>query len=158
MTLIYETNNFIVEAVDKPHITREEGGHIKIVPKTKVVNRQQLKPKEAIELMRLTIVVGEAITIAMKKRGIDIGRINYQDNGNWSVFSPEGPYLHIHIYGRAKDAKIQKYGEAISLPKRETGFYENFKPLNEEDIKEIRKNIILILKKPKYKDSNWKLT
>ena len=157
MTPIYETQNFIVEAVDKPHVSREEGGHIKITPKVRVINRQELSPKQAIELMRLTIIVGQAMTTIMKKRGVDIGRINYQDNGNWSVFSSEGPYLHIHLYGRAKNAKIQKYGEALSLPLRETGFYENFKPLNEEDIKEIRKSIISILKKPKYKDSNWKL-
>ena len=158
MTLIYETKNFTVESFDKPHVSREEGGHIRIIPKVRMLNRQELSPKQAIELMRLTIVVGQAMTATMKKRGIDIGRINYQDNGNWSVFKPEGPYLHIHLYGRAKNAKIQKYGESMSLPRRETGFYENFKPLNEEDIKEIRKSIILILKKPKYKDSNWKLT
>ncbi|MFA6119695.1 MAG: hypothetical protein WC688_07265, partial [Parachlamydiales bacterium] len=85
-----------------------------------------------------------------------IGRINYQDNGNWSVFKPEGPYLHIHLYGRAKSAKIQKYGDAVYLPQRETGFYDKFEPLNDGDIAEIKKQIEEISKQEKYQDSNWK--
>ena len=157
--LIYETENFVVEAVEEPHITRRDGGHIKIIPKVRVVDRQQLSPKQAIELMRLTIVVGEAMTIVMNKRGVDIGRINYHDSGNWSVFKPEGPYLHIHLYGRAKSAKIQKWREALHMPLREKNqkFYEKNEPLNEGDIKEIRKEIEIIMKKDKYNDKNWRI-
>jgi hypothetical protein len=91
----------------------------------------------------------------MNNRGVDIGRINYQDNGNWSVFKPEGPYLHIHLYGRAKSAKIQKYGDATNFPQRETGFYDENEPLNDSDIAEIKKQIEEISKQEKYQDSNW---
>ena len=157
MAFIYETKNFIVEAPDKPHITRTDGGHIKITPKTKVLDRTELSPELAIELMRLTMIVGEAMTIAMNNQGIDIGRINYQDNGNWSVLKPEGPYLHIHLYGRAKSAKINKWGDACYFPQRETEFYDNFESLNENDIKEIQKQINIILNKEKYQDKNWGL-
>ena len=157
MVKIYETKNFITEAVDKPHVTRTDGGHIKIYPKKRLADRTELSPKLAIELMRLTMVVGEAMAVGMNNRGIDIERINYQDNGNWSVFKPEGPYLHIHLYGRAKSAKIQKYGDALHMPQRETGFYDKCEPLNAGDIKEIRKQIEMILKKDKYKDSLWNL-
>ncbi|NCB21134.1 MAG: hypothetical protein EOM88_04455 [Clostridia bacterium] len=45
-----------------------------------MVDRQALEPKLAIELMRLTIVAGEAMTTAMNRRGVDIGRINYYNN------------------------------------------------------------------------------
>ena len=72
--------------------------------------------KKAIELMRLLIIVGEAMTIVLTKNGIDIGRINYQDNGNWGVFKKEGPYKHFHLYGRAKSAVRQKYGQACHFP------------------------------------------
>lgn len=157
MAFIYETKNFIVEAPDKPHITRTDGGHIKITPKVKVLDRTELSPKLAIELMRLTMIVGEAMATGMNNRGIDIGRINYQDNGNWSVFDPTGPYLHIHLYGRAKSATIQKYGDAGYFPQRNTGFYDNFEPLNDEDIKEIQKQIQIISKEEKYQDKNWNL-
>ncbi|MDD5162768.1 MAG: hypothetical protein PHD95_01020 [Candidatus ainarchaeum sp.] len=159
MSLIYETADFIVEAVDSPHITRADGSHIRIQPKKKVLDRQALTPKQAVELMRLTVLIGEAMTKALKRRGIDIGRINYQDNGNWSVFNPEGPYLHIHLYGRAKSAKIQLYGQACNFPHRQEHpeFYEQNEPLNKEDIKEIQKEIGKLLKTEKYKIANWKL-
>lgn len=149
MLHIHESKNFIVEAREKPHITRTDGGHIVIRPKREgIVDRQGLTAEEAAELMELTIVVGKAMAIALNNRGIDIGRINYHDMGNWSVFKPEGPLLHIHLYGRAKSAKIQKYGDAMHLPHRKTGFYDNFKPLNDEDVKEIKKEIDLILTEP----------
>jgi diadenosine tetraphosphate (Ap4A) HIT family hydrolase len=155
MALIYETEDFIVEAPEKPHITRADGGHIKIKPKERLVDRQSLSPKQAIELMRLTMVVGEAMTVVLNARGIDIGRINYQDNGNWSVFKPKGPYLHVHLYGRAKSAKIQKYGDACHFPQRDTGFYEDYEPLNEGDISAIQDHIREILNQDKYQDRNW---
>lgn len=155
--LIYETNNFIIEAVEAPHISREDGGHIKISPKVKVVDRTQLSSELAIEAMRLTMVVGEAMVTVLNKRGIDVGRVNYQDNGNWSVFAPEGPYFHIHLYGRAKSAKVQKWGDACYFPQRKTGFYDSFQPLNEDDVVGIREEIKRILKQPKYQDKAWGL-
>src|SRR5688572_2513879 len=99
MALIYESRNFIVASADRPLIDREDGGHIIIEPKRKIVDRQQLKASEAIEFMRLTLIVGEAMKTVLSAHGITIGRINYQDNGNWSVLKPEGPHFHLHIYG-----------------------------------------------------------
>jgi len=157
MSQIYQTENFIVESAEKPHVTRTDGGHIRIFPKDRLVDRTQLSPKLAIELMRLTMLVGEAMTAGLNNRGIDVGRINYQDNGNWSVFTPEGPFLHIHLYGRAKSAKIHKWGDACHFPHRETGFYDKFEPLNGDDILEIQKQIEILLKQDKYKSKEWGL-
>ncbi len=157
--LIFETENFLVKAAEKPHITRTDGGHIVIIPKIRLADRTQLSPKLAIELMRLTMISGEAMVTAMNKRGVDIGRINYQDSGNWGVKKPEGPYLHISLYGRAKSAKVQKWGESLNLPLREINpqFYEKNEPLNEGDIKEIKSQIKIVLKKGKYADKNWSI-
>jgi diadenosine tetraphosphate (Ap4A) HIT family hydrolase len=154
---IYQTENFIVEAPGFPHVTRTDGGHIKVSPKIKVVDRTQLTPRLATELMRLTMVAGEAMATALNERGIDIGRINYHDDGNWTVFKPEGPYLHIHLYGRAKSAKIEKWGDAIFSPQRSTGFYDGFEPLNQEDVAAIKKEIESIFSREKYSDKNWGL-
>jgi len=154
---IFQTKNFIVESVEKPHVSRMDGGHIKISPKVRLVDRTKLSPELAIELMRLTMVTGKAMITALNQRDIDVGRINYQDNGNWSVFKPEGPYLHIHLYGRAKSAKVHKWGDACYFPQRETGFYDSFEPLNDGDIEEIKKQIESILKEDKYQDQNWHL-
>jgi len=157
MAQIYQTNNFIVKVVEKPHVTRIDGGHIVVRPRNSLLDRTKLEPIMAIELMRLTMLMGEAMAIGLNNRGIDIGRINYQDNGNWSVFKPEGPYLHVHIYGRAKSAKIQKYGDACYFPHRDTGFYDKFEPLNKDDILEIKKQIKRLEKESKYQLSNWQL-
>ncbi|MFH1649864.1 MAG: hypothetical protein ABIA93_04910 [Candidatus Woesearchaeota archaeon] len=159
MALIYESENFIVESFETPHVDRDDGGHIKIYPKVKVLDRQHLSAKKAVELMRLTVVVGQAMTDVMRKHGVDIGRINYQDMGTWGVFKPEGPYLHIHVYGRAKGAKYQKYGDACFLPKRSENpeFYARFKPLNADDVKDIHDEIVRLLKEKKFSDKEWGL-
>jgi diadenosine tetraphosphate (Ap4A) HIT family hydrolase len=149
MRLIYKTKEFNVVAAEKPLIDRKEGGHIVIYPNIRSVDRTQLEPKKAIKLMKLTMLIGKATTLGLKKRGINIGRINYQDNGNWNM------HLHIHVFGRARTAKIQKWREPVYFPPKKTGFYKGFKPLNKQDIAEIRKQIKILLKKPKYKDSEW---
>lgn len=155
MSLIFQTGNFLVEAPDQPLVTRTDGGHITITPKRRVADRTILEPGLAIELMFLTMLTGEAMTEGLRQRGIDIGRINYQDNGNWGVFKPGGPYLHYHLYGRAKNAVFQKYGEACWFPFRETGFYDSFEPLNKDDIEEIQNQIRLLLKQEKYQSRHW---
>jgi diadenosine tetraphosphate (Ap4A) HIT family hydrolase len=156
---ISETRNFIVEVPDFPLIDREDGGHLVIDPKLRVKDRQALSPEQAIELMRLTLIVGEAMTVALKSKDINIGRINYQDNGNWSVFNPEGPFLHIHLYGRATNAKTQRFGQSLYFPHKDEqpDFYSGVKPLNTEDAIAIRDEIEKLFALPKYSDQNWKL-
>lgn len=151
---ICETENFLIQAAARPFIDRAEGGHLYIFPKVPVRDRTQLSPKLAVEYMKISMVVGEALKSAMARRGVDIGIVNYQDMGNWGVFKPEGPTLHMQIYGRATTATIQKYGDAVQLPHRETGFYDSFKPLDEADIAEIRTDIEKLLQTDKYK-SAW---
>ena len=147
---IFETENFEIQAAARPFIDRAEGGHIYIFPKVPVRDRTQLSPALAIEYTKLSMVVGEALKSAMARRGVDIGIVNYQDMGNWGVFKPEGPTLHMQIYGRATTATIQKYGDAVNLPHRETGFYDSFRPLDSDDIREIRKDIETLLQSEKY--------
>ena len=157
--LISESKNFKVEVPDFPLIDREDGGHIVIDPKLKVRDRQELSAGLAIELMRLTMIVGEAMTTALTNRGVVIGRINYQDNGNWSVFKPDGPALHVHIYGRAKDAKIQRYGQSLFFPHKDEdpNFYLGLKPLNLDDIVAIREEMTRLFSLPKYANETWRL-
>lgn len=147
---IYETENFYIQAAKRPFVDRAEGGHLYLYPKVVVRDRTQLSPNLAIEYTKLSMIIGEALKSAMARRDVDIGIVNYQDMGNWGVDKPEGPSLHMQIYGRATTAAIQKYGEAVQLPFRETGFYDNFKPLDAEDIKEIRTDIEKLLQTDKY--------
>ena len=145
MAIIYETKNFVLESHEKPEIDRLEWGHIKISPKFMVEDRTQLSPSQAIELMRLTIIAGEAMKFAMRKIWVDIWRINYQDNGNWT------PHLHIHLYGRAKSAVMQKYGDPI-IP----GHKEQYIPLNPEDIERIQEEIEKLFTIERFSDDVWR--
>lgn len=155
MAFIYETENFEVVSHEKPFVSRLDGGHIKIVSKNRVEDRTKLTPKEAIELMRLTMLIGEAFQVAMNNMGVPVVKINYEDLGNWSFKTGEKSILHIQIFGRAENAVTQIFPEAVYLPARESGFYDNFEPLNEEDIKEIKKQISLLENTEKYKLENW---
>jgi diadenosine tetraphosphate (Ap4A) HIT family hydrolase len=146
MALIYETNNFEIVAPDKPHIDRFDGGHIVINPKVTVKDRTKLTMALGRELMRLSMVAGEAMSTALTQRGIDIGRINYQENGNWIE------ELHWHLYGRAKSAKLQPYGQALHFPKPEKEFYEGLEPLNAGDIEAIGAEIERLLQTEKYQE------
>ena len=156
--IIYETDSFIVCVPYKPHISREEGGHIKIRGKEKYfASRLDFSPKEAIEIMRLSMLISEAMIKGMKNRNINIEKINYQENGNWAFLRGAKPKFHIHLYGRTKESKVQIWGEALKLPNPDTDFYDNFKPFNDKDIEEIIKQIHLLENNEKYNLNNWNL-
>ena len=153
---IYETANFKVEVVPRPHVSREEGGHLRIKSKEKFFSsRMDFDSNEAKEVMRLSMMAGEALKRAMILRGIPIVRINYMEAGNWAAKSGKPFFFHIHVYGRAENAKIQIWPEAVQLPSRDTGFYDNFLPLDSDDIVELKKQFSMIEKEEKYRLSNW---
>lgn len=156
--VIYETENFVVAVPKVPHIPRTDGGHLWIRGKEKYFeSRTELNPKQAIEVMRLTMLLGEAMQIGMRNREINIDRINYQENGNWAYQKGMKPEFHIHLYGRTKDSKTQTWGEALKFPNKFTGFYDKFEGFNNEDIEEIKKQIIMLEKTEKYNIINWSL-
>ncbi len=157
--MIWETANFEVLADLHPLVDRDDGGHVVIQPRRRIRSRQDLSPEQAIEFIRLTLIVGEAMTLGLSKQGVPIGRINYQDSGNWSVFKPEGPFFHYHLFGRSLEARHQKYGEALHFPHRDRHpeVYEHLKPLNEQDQEAIRSEIKRLMKKEIYCDKNWGL-
>jgi len=146
MARIYETTHFTLESHEHPEIDRLEWGHIKINPKRPVKDRTWLNPEEAIELMRFTIVAGKAMMAGMKQQGVEIGRINYQDNGNWK------PELHIHLYGRATTATIQRYWDPL------TPWHQpSFQALTPKDQEAIAKECDRLFALDEFQDSVWKL-
>ena len=155
--IIYETENFKVGVPAHPHVSREEGGHIWIMGKTHFSERYELSPRQATEVMRLTMLIGEAMIKGMKERGIDIIRINFQDNGNWAYLKGTEPTFHIHLYGRCMNTTVQTWGEALNFPDPDSGFYDNMIPFDDEDIIEIKKAINELENNDKYKLENWGL-
>ena len=147
--LIFESNHFNVITPEQPHVSRSDGGHLIINPKVAVEDRTHLPRELAIELMKLTMVAGAAMKTVLSGRGIDIGRINYQDNGNWRH------ELHVHLYGRARGATLQTYGHPLALPPTAAAFKAtmgNLEPLNAGDIAALKAEIERLLVTEKYRD------
>ena len=119
-----------------------------INPKVAVEDRTKLTREQAVELVKLTMVAGEAMKSVLTRRGIPIGRINYQDNGNWRH------ELHVHLYGRARSAKLQPWGTFLQLPPTPEAFARemgNLDPFSAEDATALREEIERLLTTEKYK-------
>jgi len=156
--IIYQTKSFSVERSPAPFVSREEGGHIRIFPKNRKVRCiNDLTPDEAIELIRLEMIVRESMIEAMNLRGVPVIWVNLEDLGNWAFKRNEDPVLHIQVFGRARTAIKQLWPEAVYLPDRSSGFYDGFKPLDQKDMEKIRNSIEKRVKEEKYSDENWNL-
>lgn len=143
---IFETDDYSVVTLQKPHIDREDGGHILIVLKNMdYIQFSRIPTNTAEKLAKIASIAGNAMERALVENGIDIGLINYQINGNWAVSSADPVPIHIHLYGRAKSSNRQKYGEALFLPLPSTGFYDCFTGINSSDIEKIRAYIAIDL-------------
>jgi len=145
MAHIYETKHFVVSSADEPLIDRIDGGHILISPKKPLLDRTEMTDEQALEFMKLTMLIGKAIEVGMTSRGIEIMRINYQDMGNWAFKRNASPHFHLHIFGRSKNSINQPYMESVKLPDKSTGFYNGLAQLEELDILEINKQITNLL-------------
>jgi diadenosine tetraphosphate (Ap4A) HIT family hydrolase len=145
---VYKSAHFDIVVPEYPHVTRGDGGHVIINPKVPVEDRTMLAREQAIELMKLTMVAGEAMKTVLTRRGIPIGRINYQDNGNWRH------ELHVHLYGRSRDATIQPWGTFLQIPPTRDAFRTRMgqlEPLNAEDVRELKAEIERLLATEKYR-------
>ena len=140
--VIYETENFTVTtSLVRPHIDRADGGHLMVDSKEHFTDRTEFPPALSVEAMRLSVLAGKAVRKAMRERGVDVQRINYQENGNWAFRNGGSypPYFHIHLYCRTPQSKEQPWGQALTFPDPDTGYYDHLEPLNEDDIALIRK-------------------
>ena len=149
MPAVFESKHFIILAPEHPHVSRGDGGHLIINPRVAVGDRTQLSGEQAVELVKLTMVAGEAMKTVLTRSGIDIGRINYQDNGNWRH------ELHVHLYGRARGAKIQPWGQPLSLPPTPQAQKElagEIEPLGADDIATLKAEMVRLLATDKYRD------
>jgi len=61
MMLVYESPHFQIVVPERPHVTRSDGGHLIINPKVAVDDRTKLTREQAVELVKLTMVAGEAM-------------------------------------------------------------------------------------------------
>lgn len=130
--VVAKATYFTVKVPSRPHVTAEEGGHLFVeVNDPAISDRTQLSPEAAIECMWLTMLAGAAMEQVLRERGLDIYRLNYQDNGNWSFLRGEAPRMHVHIYGRTRNETFQQYGQALYFPDPGDERYNLFAPFDE---------------------------
>jgi hypothetical protein len=74
MALIFEAVHFDIIAPDHPHVARGDGAHIIINPRQAVEDRTHLNREQAIELVKLTMVAGEAMKTVLARHVRMVGR------------------------------------------------------------------------------------
>ena len=150
--LVYQWPLCSVVIPVKPSIDREKGGHLILFPHRHVAKRSELKPKEAIALMRASMIIEQVMYDVLPSLGIDLVNINIQDNGNLNIDEPyEKRHLHIHFYGRARDNINYLHREFLSLPLRNSKYYKNITSFGEKDRRLLKAKIDELEKNLKFK-------
>jgi len=143
---IYEDKYFVVSSPEHPLNCREDGGHLVLVKKEKVTDRSDMTYQEAIDFMRISMMVGKAMYQVLR-----VERVNYEDLGNWGLDDPGGAKMHLHIFGRAKEQTHQIRGQHMFLyPKGHKIFRGHLKPFTKDQIKKLTAKIEEISHEEKY--------
>lgn len=158
MAVIIDTENFVVDAHDRPHHSRENGGHIVIWPRQEFAHLSDMPNELAAEFMGLSQIVGEAFMNVMRSQGLDVVRVNYACYGNWNYKEPiKDPVTHMSLYLRIAnekhpdgDPRFQAFPEALVFPGRQTGYYDRFVSLSEEDRSKIKDEMLRLAQTEKY--------
>lgn len=149
--IIARTPSFSVKVPNLPHVPRSDGGHIFVETNHGKENRWEFSEEEAIEQAWLTQLAGEAFWLFMREDArVPIYKLNFQDNGNWAFVDGKRPVFHVHIYGRSEEEKTQEYGQALSFPWRDTGYYDGFDAMSADDVRGIAKRMEELSKTDRY--------
>lgn len=70
---------------------------------------------------------------------------NYQENGNWNLTAPKTLHIHLHVYGRKKNAKDQLYGESLRFPLKKEIANWKITSFDDKQIKLLKKIAGMIL-------------
>ena len=112
-SVLCETDEARVLLPARPHISPRDGGHLVATPKLHVRSRRDLSTEALHAVELLTMVAADALEAVFGTPWF-----NFQENGNWSLDRPERQHMHVHVYGRTRNAADQPYGEALRFPLR----------------------------------------
>jgi len=147
MRAVYDDKYFQVVAPDLPLNSREDGGHLILLKKRPVADRSDLSFQEAIDFMRITMMVGRAMYDVL---GVE--RMNYEDLGNWGLDEPGGAKMHLHFFGRAREQIHQIRGQHMFLYPKDHPIYKgHLKPFVDEDLRRLKSRIAELVNEPKYR-------
>jgi diadenosine tetraphosphate (Ap4A) HIT family hydrolase len=144
---VYDDRYFRVVAPELPLNSREDGGHLILLKKLAVSDRSDLTYHEAIDFMRITMIVGRAMYDVLP-----IERMNYEDLGNWSLDEPGGAKMHLHFFGRAREQIHQIRGQHMFLYPKDHKIYKgHLEPLDDGDLQRLKARIAELVNEPKYR-------
>jgi diadenosine tetraphosphate (Ap4A) HIT family hydrolase len=121
--VLWENENFVIKTPKNPHISPEEGCHVKVYTKQRI-ERSWDNPELAGKVFELAVKVSKVI---IEEKIADW--VNIQNNQNWSSLPGGEPEFHIHIYGRRKSGKT--WCQPVELPKL-PGTFKN-EPMSQVD-------------------------
>lgn len=132
--VIWQNDCFEIRLPGKPHVSREEGGHLVVYPKRDAHFRSELTMSEASSLGVLLQAIEVAYIRALNDVGTQVVWINFQDNGNWSLLKGDSRHFHVHVYGRCLQEQKQAPGQALYLPDPNSEYYSSNVPLRRNEI------------------------
>jgi diadenosine tetraphosphate (Ap4A) HIT family hydrolase len=117
-----------------------------MVKRERVTDRSDMTYMEAIDFMRVSMLVGKAMY-----QVLGVERVNYEDLANWGLDDPEGPKMHLHFFGRARRQVHQIRGQHLSLfPKGHPIYDGHLKSFTEDEVERLKVKIVEISREEKY--------
>ena len=129
--------------------SREDGGHLVVLPPRDVWERSELEPEELTQFSFLVAAAARAMLDSLPQ--LEGGCINYWEAGNWALndaAEPPGPktarqhrHMHLHLLGRSPTSKSAawRWGESPRFPdfaERHT-WAAGFQPLTDPECRAI---------------------
>jgi len=129
--------------------SREDGGHLVVLPPRDVWERSELEPHELTQWSFLVAAAARAMLDSLPQ--LAGGCINYWEAGNWALNDAAEPvgsktarqhrHMHLHLLGRspASTRATWRWGESPRFPdfaERHT-WAKGFEPLNEDECRRI---------------------
>jgi diadenosine tetraphosphate (Ap4A) HIT family hydrolase len=129
--------------------SREDGGHLVVLPPRDVWERSELEPQELTQFGFLVAAAARAMLDSLPQ--LEGGCINYWEAGNWALndaAEPVGPktaprhrHMHLHLLGRSPNSTrpAWRWGESPLFPafaERHT-WSAGFQPLTDQECRAI---------------------
>lgn len=117
---------------ERSHISPHDGGHLVVTVMRHRPSRRDLSAAERAHVDALSLVASDALEHVL---GTDW--FNFQENGNWGM-----SHMHLHVYGRSRQATDQPFGEVLRFPSR--GALESWvvADLTAVQVKQLRQYIV----------------
>ena len=113
---LHEGKFFTLFFPQVPMVYREDGGHLILIPNRHVVDVRFFSLQESDEYIKFMKVASTIMYDFLPTIGIDVGRINYHDNGNLEADKVIGAHQHLHIFGRSRVSVNQVWKDYLRFP------------------------------------------